>query len=95
MTASIRDTGAITAEIRRYILENFLPGDPEDSLRDDDLLLEGGIIDSGSVMALAAFLEERFGITVGDDDLVIENFATVEAIGGFVAAKLNGGCASS
>ena len=43
---------SVAREVRGYILVNFLPGDPEDSLADDDLLLEGGIVDSGSVMSL-------------------------------------------
>ncbi len=77
----------IAHEIRAYILENFLPGDPPDSLRDDDLLLEGGIVDSGSVISVVAFLEQHFGIHVEDDELVIGNFATVRDIAMFVAAK--------
>ena len=88
---------SVTREVRRYILANFLTGDPEDSLSDDDLLLEGGIIDSGSVMSLVLFLEDRFGIRVEDDDLIVENFATVVRIASFVAAKegVAASCASS
>jgi acyl carrier protein len=80
--------------VRSFILAEFLPGDPADSLCDDDLLLEGGIVDSGSVISLAAFLEERFGIHVDDDDLVIDNFATVLAVVDFVLAKQSASCAS-
>jgi acyl carrier protein len=88
---------SVTREVRGYILANFLTGDPEDSLSDDDLLLEGGIIDSGSVMSLVLFLEDRFGIRVEDDDLIVENFATVDRIASFVAAKegVSAPCASS
>ena len=87
---------SVTREVRLYILANFLTGDPEDSLADDDLLLEGGIIDSGSVMSLVLFLEDLFRIRVEDDELVVENFATVERIASFVAAKEGAvECASS
>jgi acyl carrier protein len=94
MRDSGHDIRPIVRELRAYILENFLPGDPDESLRDDDLLLEGGIVDSGSVISVVSFLEDRYGIRVEDDDLVVENFATVERIATFVAAKQAGACAS-
>jgi len=88
---------SVAREVREYILSHFLPGDPEDSLADDDLLLEGGIIDSGSVISLVLFLEDQFGMQVADDDLVVENFASVERISSFVASKVKGSlsCVSS
>ena len=43
---------AIASEVRSIIVTNFLPGESEENLRDDDLLLEGGVIDSGSVITL-------------------------------------------
>ena len=87
-------TPVIRADVRGFILVNFLPGDSEDSLDDEDLLLEGGIIDSGSVMSLVAFLEDRFGIRVEDGDLVTEHFASVAAITAFVARKAGSACVS-
>jgi acyl carrier protein len=74
-----RDLQPLTRTIRTHILETFLTGDPPESLQDDDLLLEGGIVDSGSVISLVGFLEDRFGIRVDDDDLIVETFATVAA----------------
>ena len=49
-------------------------------LADETPLLESGILDSLSLLRLVVFLEERFGITVGDADLLPENFASVNAI---------------
>ena len=84
--------GPIVEALRAFILESFLPGDPPESLQNDDLLLEGGIVDSGSVMAVVTFLEERFGITIEDDDLVVEHFATVAHIARFVAERQLAAC---
>jgi acyl carrier protein len=95
MDQDLREIGPIVEAVRTFLLENFLPGDPAESLRDDDLLLEGGIVDSGSVIAVASFLEERFRITVADDDLVVEHFATVRHIARYVATRLAGTCVSS
>lgn len=83
------ETGAVTEATREFILSSFMPGDPDENLRDDDLLLEGGIVDSAGVMSLVFFLEERFGIQILDEELFAENFATVERIAAFVARKLD------
>jgi acyl carrier protein len=39
------------------------------------------------VMELVGFLEERYGISVGDEDLSPENFESVASIEAFVARK--------
>ena len=45
-------------------------------------------LDSMAVVTLITSLEERFGITVDDDDIDGETFATVGALADFVTAKL-------
>lgn len=47
-------------------------------------LLESGILDSLSLLQLVVFLEERFGITVGDTGLLPENFTSVNTICGYL-----------
>ena len=56
-------------------------------LADDTSLLESGILDSLSLLQLVVFLEERFGITVGDADLLPENFASVNTICSYLRAR--------
>jgi acyl carrier protein len=56
-------------------------------LADDTSLLETGILDSLSLLRLVVFLEERFGISMGDTDLLPENFASVNAICAYVRAR--------
>ena len=53
-------------------------------------LLLGAIpeLDSMAVVTLITGLEERFGITVDDDDIDGETFATVGALSDFVTSKL-------
>ena len=43
-------------------------------------LLEGGILDSLSLLRLVVFLERQFNITVGESDLLPENFDNVSTI---------------
>ena len=56
-------------------------------LSDDTSLLDSGILDSLSLLQLVVFLEERFGITVGDTDLLPQNFATVRTICAYLRAR--------
>ena len=56
-------------------------------LADDTSLLETGVLDSLSLLRLVVFLEERFGIGVGDTDLLPENFSSVNAICAYVRVR--------
>jgi len=81
---------AIASEVRSIIVTNFLPGESEENLRDDDLLLEGGVIDSGSVITLVGYLEKRFDIQVRDEELFAENLASIDHIVDFITRKTLG-----
>jgi acyl carrier protein len=59
----------------------------EDELTDDRELITEGILDSVGVYQLVGFLEERFGVQVTDDDIVFENFATVNDVAALVARR--------
>ena len=74
-------------QIRRFILTNFLFSDDESQLKDDDSLLERGIMDSTGVLELVAFLETEFGVKVADEELVPENLDSVSRIAAFIGSK--------
>jgi len=46
-----------------------------------------GFVNSLLAMQLVAFVEKEFGIPVGDEDLDLDNFRTVDAIARLVARK--------
>ena len=56
-------------------------------LADETPLLDSGILDSLTLLRLVVFLEERFGITMGDADLLPENFASVNTICAYLRAR--------
>lgn len=70
--------------IREFITTEMLHGSLTAPLQDQDQLVESGIIDSLGVMTLLSFLDEKFSIQVGGDDLVPENFESVAAIAALV-----------
>jgi acyl carrier protein len=78
-----------TEQIRAFVLEKF-PQAKKKNLRDSDKLLESGIVDSLGILDLVAFLESDFQVHISDEELLPENFQTVEAIAQFVERKRNG-----
>ena len=77
----------IAQTLRSFIQENFLYMRPDLEYADDDSLLAKGVIDSLGVMEIVGFLEERFEMTVEQDDVTEQNFGSVGAIARYVAAK--------
>ena len=75
----------IKQELLDYIRTEILY-DRVDALAPDVLLLDGAL-ESVDVLRLVVFVEERYSITIDDDDLVPENFRTVTTLADFVHAK--------
>jgi len=74
-------------EVREFIFKNFLFDDSGDSLDDNDSFLEKGIIDSTGMLELVAFLEEKFGVRIEDEELVPENLDSVARLVDFITRK--------
>jgi acyl carrier protein len=77
----------IKEEIREFILNNFLKGDRSKRVADDTSFIEEGIIDSIGILELVAFLEEKFGIKVEDDEIAPENFESLEKLDSYIKSK--------
>jgi acyl carrier protein len=73
--------------VRRYILDNFLPGEDAANLTDQTELKESGILDSLSTLKLVTFLEEQFKVEFEADDLDAGNLSTLESIERLVKSK--------
>jgi acyl carrier protein len=79
-------TTDIEQEIRAFITENFLFG-RSDALNDDTPLL-GNVIDSTGVIELIVFVQERFTISVDDQEVMTDNFDSVKNVVAFIEKKL-------
>jgi acyl carrier protein len=77
----------IIERVQAFVVENFLYARSDVQLTVDDALLERGIIDSMGVVELIAFIEDEFGVEVGDDDVTEQNFGTLADIATFVLSK--------
>jgi acyl carrier protein len=81
MADTIRD------KVRSFIVENFLFGDTSYELADNASLIENDIIDSTAVLELVAFIEDNFGIAMGDSDIVPANLDSLARISSFIEAR--------
>ena len=70
--------------IEGFIVNDLQAGSGLESLRPDEDLLAADLIDSAGITELVSFLEERYGISVPDEELTPENFQSVEKIAAFV-----------
>lgn len=75
------------AELRQFILENYLLTRDESALVDSDSLTARGILDSTGALELALHLEERYGVTVQDEELHPDNLDSIDRIAAFVERK--------
>ena len=82
-----RNSSDVAARIRAYIREVFLYAQPDLELGDGDRLLQRGIIDSMGVMELLEFLQEEFGVTVADEEVLEQNLGTIQGLTAFVVRK--------
>lgn len=77
----------IIDKIIAYI-SNTLASEPlEDNLQPEDDLLGSGILDSMGMMKLIAFIETEYSLKVEPDEMIIENFMTVENIVEYINNK--------
>lgn len=77
----------VKPEIKKFIIENFLYGQDDNTLSDEVSFLENGIIDSTGVLELVSFVQEAFGIHVTDEELIPDNFDSLNRLEFFIANK--------
>jgi acyl carrier protein len=70
----------VAARIEQFVRAQFSisPSDPGFGRAVD--LFEGGYVDSVGLAELLAYIEEEFGVSVPDDDLLAEEFGTIEGM---------------
>ncbi len=78
----------LKGKIRNFIEENMTIYDDEAVFADDDNIFELGFVDSMFALKLVTFIEREFAIQVANDDLVLDNFSTVDNITNFINSKV-------
>jgi len=84
-TTAARD---LRVPIRDFLAENFLLRTDGFPYGDDASLLDEGVVDSTAVLELTLYLEETFGISIPDEEIVPENLDSVDRIVAYVESKM-------
>lgn len=75
----------IEDRVGRFVAGSFLADGAGVPGRDEDLF---SLLDSLQVLRLVVWIEEQFGVKVGDGDLTAENLGTVGRVSAFIASRL-------
>jgi len=85
MKEILENTAQIKEKIDSYIRKNTLSN--ISNLNDKTLLFREGIFDSMAFVLLIDYVEETFGIKTSDEDLIEENFESIDAITRYITHK--------
>jgi len=70
-----------------FIKENFLVGTDFDTIGEGDSFMEKEIIDSTGILELTSFVEEEFGFTIEDDEMIPDNLDSINQLTEFIISK--------
>jgi acyl carrier protein len=77
----------IKSKVSSYIKKNTFINNKR--FDDNTLIFKEGIFDSMGFIQLIDFLEETFGVTTLDEDMIEENFESINAISQYIQKKQN------
>jgi acyl carrier protein len=79
-------SGSIKDQIREYIQESAKYAGVT-GLTDDASLIDAGVIDSLQLVRVVSYLEDTFGVTVADEEIVPKNFESINGMEKLVMDK--------
>jgi acyl carrier protein len=77
------------SSIKNFIRTELIYDDEKD-FDENTNLIERGIVDSMSLVRLISFIEENCEIQVQDEDIVPENFSSLNKISSFITERRKG-----
>ena len=76
----------IISKLETYIASDLLKN-PDRQIAPDEPLISGGMVDSFSLVDLALFVEENFGVRIDDTELNAETFDTLDQLADLVDSR--------
>ena len=81
------DTPSTKGQIRQWVQETA-ERKGIGAVTDDESLTTNGVIDSLAIFRLVSFLEETFGVRIADEEIVNDNFKSINEIERLVSSKM-------
>ena len=75
-----------TTTIGKFIAEKILK-QPNKEIKPDEALISSGLIDSFSLMDLALFVEDTFGVKIEDTELNAETFDSLDQLATLIESR--------
>jgi acyl carrier protein len=82
---------AIEQTLTAYIREECLPKNGPIPLDVHDDLFQRGIVDSAGLISFIGFVEREYALSIPDEDLLPQNFATISSIAGYIRSRQGDG----
>jgi acyl carrier protein len=83
-------TPDVKSTMRMFILDTFLVAPSDRDIGDGESFIERHLVDSTGFLEIIMFLEDTWGITVHDDEVVPENLDSLDGLEAFVSRKVAG-----
>jgi acyl carrier protein len=77
----------LTTQLSAYIAREILK-DPKRSIAPDEALLSSGLVDSFSLVDLALFVEDTFGVRIEDTELNVSTFDTLNQLAAIIESRM-------
>ncbi|MDD3732953.1 MAG: acyl carrier protein [candidate division Zixibacteria bacterium] len=78
----------IVKKVKDYIEKNFVY-DQETKLKNDESLLDTGLVDSTGILEVVSFIEETYDISIQDEEMIPDNLDSIDKIASFIMRKKN------
>lgn len=76
----------ITSVLAKYIAEKLIK-QPNRVITREEPIISSGLIDSFSLMDLALFVEDTFGVRIEDTELNASTFDTLDQLAGLIQSR--------
>lgn len=67
-------------KIEAFIIEEVCPDLGVTEIKEDENLIDSGMMDSLGILKILDFLDEEFGVDLSSDEIKHENFETIKKI---------------
>jgi acyl carrier protein len=74
--------------INNFMVTEVAASMGQKTISPDEDLLEKGILDSMGIMKVIVYIENTFGITVEDVEVIPENFQSLNMMSSFISQKI-------
>ncbi len=75
----------ISSKLTQFIQEELLENQTQ--ITQDTALFTSGLLDSVDLVELTTFLENEFNIKINEQDIIINNFNTINSMQNFISKK--------